>query len=79
MPAGGGGKEAYVVLVGHALAKDPEWLVVFTSPARFKKAKSRLQMSSVRGELAAHFKESFQVEVAGIGDMCKPGRRAGED
>ena len=41
--------------------------------------KSRLRGLSVRGELSAHFKDSFQVEVAGIGDMCGPGRRASED
>ncbi len=44
-----------------------------------QKNEIKIAMLSVRGEFSAHFKDSFQVEVAGIGDMCKPGRRAGED
>ncbi len=40
---------------------------------------SRLQELSIRAELSAHFEDGFHVEVAGIGDMCKPRRRAGEN
>ena len=41
--------------------------------------KSRLRGLSVRGDLSALFEDGFQIEVARIGDMCRPGRRAGED
>ena len=37
-------------------------------------AKSRSRRMSVREDLSALLKDRFQVEVAGIGNVCRPGR-----
>lgn len=41
-------------------------------------AKSGPQRLSVGGDLSAFFEDRLQVKVAGIGDMCGPGRYTSE-
>ena len=46
------------------------WLLVLDQ------SEYRLQGLSVFGQLSALFKDSFKIEVAGIGNICGPGRCA---